>query len=197
MKVGEMQITEEHLRRIRIPKCHWRAELNRIPESCRHKSTIVRYCDDILNKIWEPTGLLLFGEYSSGKSAIGAICLKAAAAQGVIGYWISAGDLPRYQIEKEMFDDELTCYERAKTSSLLVIDEYYMRAEMKWTEDAVDALVRARIDEEKCTIITTNHTPQDIERNRPAMGAALHQATYPIKVLGHDFRKDIGKEMNI
>ena len=68
-----------------------------------------------------------------------------------------------------------------------------------WNEtgDAVDALVRSRIDEQLCTIITTNHTPGQIESARPALAAALLEATYPVKIGGYNFRKIQGKEMTI
>lgn len=192
-----MDITEEYLTRMRVPKIHWGTSVDKVPNACGHKSVLTRYLNNIYQHIQVATGLLLFGEYSAGKSAIAALCLKYAAQAGVIGYWISAADLPRYQIEGEMFDEELTCYERARTVQLLVIDEYFMRREMKWTEDAVDALVRARIDEVRCTIITTNHAPAQIEESRPALAAALREATYPIKVAGHDFRKQIMKGKKI
>ncbi len=192
-----MVITKDCLSRMRIPKIHWGASLDKIPNACAHKSILNRYLSNIHQHIRKATGLLLFGEYSAGKSAIAAICLQRAAQVGVIGYWMSAADLPRYQIEGEMFDAELTCYERARLVPLLVIDEYFMRREMKWTEDAVDALVRARIDEMRCTILTTNHAPSQIEESRPALAAALKEATYPVKVSGHDFRKELMKERKI
>ena len=186
-----MNVTEDCLVRMRIPKTHWGASFDKIPNTCTHRTIVKRYLNNIYQHIQGATGLLLFGEYSGGKSAIASICLQKAAEAGVIGYWISAADLPRYQIEGEMFDEELNCYERARTVQLLIIDEYFMRREMKWTEDAVDALVRARIDEVRCTIITTNHAPSQIEESRPALAAALREAAYPVKVTGHDFRKDI------
>ncbi len=197
MKAGKFEIEETHLKRMRIPKVHWKASLDQIPEACRHRDIITRYCKNIKENIVLPVGLLLFGEYSSGKSAIGSICLKEAARCGIIGYWLSAGDLPRFQIEKELFDEELTHYERSRSAPIMVVDEYFMRSEMKYTEDAVDALVRSRIDEQLCTIITTNHTPGQIESARPALAAALLEATYPVKIGGYNFRKIQGKEMTI
>ena len=192
-----MQLNEHYLNRMRIPKTHWSASFSKIPSGCIHRDVIRRYLDSIEGHVKECTGLLLFGEYSSGKSAIASLCLAEAARHNIIGYWISAADLPRYQIEGEMFDEELTCYQRSKLVPLLVIDEYFMRKDMKWTEDAVDALVRSRIDDQRCTIITTNHTPTQIEESRPALAAALRQAAYPVKVAGHDFRKQIMKTKEI
>ena len=194
MKVGKnLLLSESHLSRLSIPKVHWAAAFDRIPKGCKHRDTIRRYLDAIEAHILRPTGLLLFGQYSTGKSAIAALCLKAAASRGVIGYWISAGDLPRYQIGGDPFDEEMSCYTRARSAPVLVVDEYFMRAEMKWTEDAVDALVRHRIDAQLCTIITTNHSPEQISDARPALGAALREAVYPVKVSGHDFRKELGQ----
>lgn len=188
-------LTEEHLLRMCIPKVHWSASVSKIPNKCSHKRYVTSFIENIKENVQKPTGLLLFGPYSAGKSGIAALCLKAAATKGVIGYWISAADLPSYQIEKQRFDDYVTCYERARTVPLLVIDEYFMRQEMKWTEDAVDALVRNRIDNKVCTILTTNHVPNKIKDCRPALAAALQEATFPVKVEGIDFRKN--KELSL
>jgi DNA replication protein DnaC len=189
-----IKLTEPVLERLGVPKVHWSARMSEIPAKCRHRATLSRYVTKIKDHVRAPLGLLLFGPYSSGKSAAAAICLKAAAADGVIGFWTPAFNVPKWQIEKTIFDSELTVYDRCLTVPLLVIDEYQMRKDMKYTEDAVDTLVRSRIDDELCTIITTNHSPSSISVARPAMFAALQESLIPVKFEGHDFRRELASQ---
>lgn len=192
-----IKITQVHMNRMGIPEVHWNARMDKIPDVCKHKKPIARYLHNIEQNIEKPMGLLLFGPYSGGKSALGSIILKAATVNCFIGYWTAAFDVPKWLIEKVRFDEHMTIYERCLTVPILVIDEYQMRKEMKFTEDAVDTLVRARVDERLCTVITTNHTPDRIKEARPAMFAALKESVYPLKVQGHDFRDVISKGMKL
>lgn len=191
-KDGDMKVrlTQEHLIRMRIPEVHWACRLSEIPEGCSHRKRLSEYIENIEENISKPKGLLLFGEYSQGKSGCASILLKAAAAHGIIGFWIVARRLPEYQIEKEMFDETMTIWQRAETVPFLVIDEMILRTDIKFTEQAFEGLVRKRVDDKLCTIITTNHTPTFIQEKYPALSAVMLEAVYPVKVAGHDFRKD-------
>lgn len=182
------------LERMMIPPVHWWASFDKIPPRCKHRAELRKYFDNYLEHVRKPLGLLLFGDYSTGKSAIAAIALKKAFFEfGVIGLWISARDIPSFQIEKTLFDDEQTMIDRAKTVRLLVIDEYVHRKDIRYTEQACEMLVRGRIEQGLCTILTTNHTPEYLAEWYPSMIEAMRQAFYPIKVQGHNFRHEKAK----
>jgi DNA replication protein DnaC len=177
-----------YCRRMAVPKAHWSACLTNVGDSFSYKKKIQKYIDNIEDNVREPKGLLLFGEYSAGKSGLASIILKAAALKGIIGFWVVVRDLPEQVIKNVIFDDEYTVWERARMVPILVVDELLIRKEVRYTEQAVEVLIRHRVDEKLCTIITTNHTPQAIQKSYPALFAVLQEAVVPLKVSGMNFR---------
>ena len=184
-------LSTEILERTRIPEAHWRARMVEIPDHCEHREKVQGYLDDILANVRRPKGLLLTGPFGSGKSAIGSIILKAAAAQGFIGLWITARKLPGHVIEKTPFDDEQNLYERAQTVPVLIIDEVQLNKAVRYSEQIVETLVRHRVDARLATILTTNHLRSEIENIYPGLHAALMEAVVHVKVGGHNFRDAI------
>lgn len=124
---------EKILAFIEIPKVHWNASLDKIPE-LRYKGKFLNYIKNIETRINDGRGMYLWGLYGRGKSAMAAICLKAAARHYQYGLWITAKTLPGLIIDKKMFDDNLTYYERALSVPLLVLDEFQIRANISFIE---------------------------------------------------------------
>lgn len=187
-------LNEEIMQRLNLPKKHWYCVLSKIPDQCPHKELLVNWIDNLKSNVRNAKGMLLVGDYSRGKSGSAAIMLKAAASKGIIGLWLTARDLPTYVIEKTLFDDDLTVINRARQVPLLVIDELQIRDSVAYSEQAVEMLVRKRIDDGKCTIITTNHSTKELKHKYPALIAALSEAVYPVSVSGHNFRQEIADQ---
>lgn len=189
-------LSREIMERLNVPPVHWQACMSAIPNTVKYKATIAEYLENVCNNCTKLNkGLLLWGEYSTGKSAIAAMCLKAAACKGIIGYWIRAEMIPTYRIENTRFDAEQTVYERCLSVPLLVIDELILRTEMKYTEYAAEELLRCRVDARKCTIVTTNKSIADLQTKWPSLIAVMQECIYPVKISGKDFRKEIGKTL--
>lgn len=188
-------LTKQHLIRMRIPEVHYHTLLSNIPDKFAYKKEVSEYIDKIGENIHKPKGLFLTGPCSAGKSAIGAIILKAAAYNGHIGLWVSARRLPEYIIEKVRFDSEHTMYDRARGVPILVIDEVQIMKTIKYTEQALETLVRQRIDDRLATILTTNHTKDEIKERYPSLYEALAEAIVHVKVSGFNFRDVIQKEL--
>jgi DNA replication protein DnaC len=174
---------------------YWPATIAKIPDKCHHKGTVEKWCDDVAKNIEIPVGLLLMGDYSQGKSAIGSICLKAAASEGIVGFWVSARSLTEYKIEKTRFDDFQTVWERACSAPLVVLDEVQIREEAKYGEQTLEDLIRYRVENGLGLILTTNHGKDELIRRAPSLMAVLREAVVPIVVAGHDFRKERAKEL--
>jgi len=179
---------------MRIPKKHWGCSLSQIPEKCSHKEPILKWVQDVHQNVRSARGLLLLGDYSTGKSGTAAICLKAAADRGLIGFWTTARDLPGQVIKDVLFDEDMTIIERAESVPLLVIDEVQVRDTVAFSEQVVEMLVRHRIDNQLGTILTTNHSREQLQTKYPALIAALTEAVFPVYVSGHNFREQIAKE---
>ena len=174
-----------------IPKVHWYAKITKVPDRCSHKRHVAEYIGKIRQNIVEGKGLYLWGDFGRGKSALAALILIEACRVGYVGYWIRAKEIPRHIIEKTDFDEDLTVIERAETCPILVIDEFQIRfSETKFTEWSAEDLIRIRVDAKLPTIVTSNITPPLLEKGYPALYSVLLEAFLPIKVQGHDFRKE-------
>jgi len=189
-------IPQKVLEYLRIPKEHWNASLDQIPEKCPHKKALIGYIDNLVDNIRSPKNLLLSGTYGVGKSAIGSILLKTAAEKRILGCWVTARNLPKYEIEKVMFDENMTMLERLTTAPVIVLDELLLQVgDQRYTEQSAEWLIRARAENCLCTIITTNLTWKAIEERYPALHSVLEARTGGLTVSGHAFRKEIRKQL--
>jgi len=182
----------EVLNAMNVPERHWGARLACL-KGLEHAPVIEGYVDEVGEHVKAGRGFVLSGEYSRGKSAIGSICLKAAYAKsGVIGYWVKSRSLPELRINRVMFSDVESVWERCCSIPLLVIDELLLVSDSRYTEQAIEELVRVRVDECLATIVTTNHRPVWVRDNFPSIYAALQEsaAFRWVKVEGYDFRTD-------
>jgi len=182
-------LTEAHLQYMGIPQAHWRATLAQIPVHCAHADFFAEYVDNIVANVKKPRGLYLFGFCSMGKSACAAIALKAAAAHEVYGFWINAKTVASHVIQETEWRDGRTTYDFCLQSPLLVIDEVQLRGDSRFTETIIEDLVRSRVDDMLCTIITSNHTPEVLKERYASLGSVLMEAVLPLKVDGHNFRE--------
>ena len=155
-----------------------------------YKAIVAKYVEKLADQVRKGIGLILWGPYGSGKSAIGCILLKALFVKtGQIGLWVRATDIPSFVIEKTSFDSVETYKDRMASVPLLVIDELIVRGNDRFRETVVEDLIRERTNEGLATIITTNLPPSELRKRYPALAAVLQECSLPIKVHGCDFRK--------
>lgn len=187
--------TTEHLKQLGIPPVHWHARLDAIPDhACPWKPRLLEYVDAIAENVSRPRGLLLHGTHSTGKSAAAAICLKAAACQRVYGFWQAAGSLGSEVMEDATWDGK-PVLDHCLEVPVLVLDNLRLTREQKWRDRLADDLVRARVDAKRCTIVTTEHTMEEVKNLFPSLGAVLMEAVVPVRVYGYDFRRQIAQEL--
>jgi DNA replication protein DnaC len=186
-----MPLTEIELEYMNIPPIHWRATLSQVPPDCPHKAIVQNYMENIARLVRQPLGLLLWGDYGTGKSALASICLKAARANGSgMGFFATAGDIAKHLIDDTEFSIASTTYrEREENAPLLVLDEMKFRAQIGEKEGYVEDLLRLRQNAGLATIVTSNHAPLEIENRYPAMYSVLTEVLYPVEVSGHNFRE--------
>ena len=181
----------EILRAMNLPERHFDARLACI-KGLKHHDKIEAYVSDVKSNVAKGAGFVLCGEYSRGKSAISSICLKAAYAKaGIIGYWVKSRTLPDIRINQLMYSEMESIWDRCCMIPLLVIDEL-MLVKDRYTEQAIEELIRVRVDECRATVLTTNHMPSWIEDNFSSLYAVLREsaAFKWVKVEGYDFRTD-------
>lgn len=174
-----------------VPEKHWRAKLSHIPDDLPHKSLVQTYINNLPQNIKEGRGLLLFGPLGQGKSALASIILKAAFHHKKLGYYLTASSYMGHLKDPTYFDQDKTIVDHIKTNPLLVIDEFILYPTLGEREFCLEDLFRYRVAHNKATIITTNHTPQELKKRYPAFHSVLTEAVLPINVIGYNFREKI------
>lgn len=94
-----------------------------------------------------------------------------------------------YVIEKTRFDEDETYEERMGTADLLVIDEVVLHDTDTFRDHVIETVFRNRVREQKSTIVTTNLSPEEFQKQYPALGEVMVEAVVPVNVRGFNFRK--------
>src|SRR6056300_715358 len=116
------KLPEFMLRKARIPRMHWKAELSKIPnEDVREKLAEYMGYDTMVDNVRGGLGMLLSGPYGTGKSAAASVvAMEVLRRRGSVLY-ISAGDI--FGLSRDRYDERSTMQEMAQLVDLLVIDD--------------------------------------------------------------------------
>lgn len=138
-------------------------------------------------------GLTLQGSaMGTGKTMMATLLLKGLLAQGIDGYFTQFNEMLDAFTETWRNAEERAWFtRRVRNAGVLVIDdvgrENAARAEV--AEAMFDMVLRARHDNCKPTIITTNKTPEAFEsRYRSNIMSLLSETSETIEVKGADYR---------
>ena len=187
-------MSEELLRRARIPSNHWDCLLSEIPDEMEYKPFIVQYTDEISANLGSGSGLYIWGPHSSGKTGLASIICKAALNKGHMPLWIAAEKIPEYMCEDIYFDSDTLMRDRLYQVPLLVLDDLRLRSQQNlksdWIERWLESIVRRRMDGKLCTIITSNNNKAALAKIE-AFYAICKEALTLVEVRGHEFRPPI------
>jgi DNA replication protein DnaC len=188
-----LKINIDILKRMCIPDVHLNAKMSSIPDVCKHKKIISKYILNLKTNLDKGRGLYLFGDYGNGKSAISCIILKYVGLAGKTGIFVKANDVAKYIIEKIEFEDKVSYEDRMLSVDVLVLDDLIVGVDKR--EIYIEHLVRKRIDNKKVTIITSNQIPTELSIKYPALAAVSLECIIPVKIDGHNFRRDIASDI--
>jgi len=174
-----------------IPEVHWKVMRKKLPPQSAHSIIIKKYLDNLPAMLQQGQGLYLHGDYGTGKSGTAALILMEAIKHRVLGYWVRAKNLPDYVINNARTEDNVDVLTKCLETPLLVIDEFQVREEVKFTETIVEDIVRMRLDDRRSTIVTSNVTTSSLSKLYPALLSVLKEGVLPVKVAGFNFRTSI------
>jgi hypothetical protein len=131
----------------------------------------------------------------SHNTGIAALVAKEAARWGYGCMFIRAADLVDRQFGRAVFDkdDGITVRERARTVSLLVLDDLGKehRDQHGFTVAEMEEFIRERISRRLVTEITTNMLPKSMaDVYKPSMLEVMKEAVHPLKCDGPDLRDE-------
>jgi predicted AAA+ superfamily ATPase len=115
------ELTKDDLLRARVPKRYWTASMDGVQESVREVAT--KYLANIEEMLSKGVGLLLWGSNGIGKTSLSVVIGKEYRRRGQSLLFLEAAEIKGAVISSEMFDEEQTLWERAKTVEVLLIDD--------------------------------------------------------------------------
>lgn len=185
--------------RMNIGRRWWKCALSSIPDGLVHKETISKFINKIGDHIRNGRGLLFYGELSTGKSGSAVIVAKAVVCYGGTAFFIPMPELSDQKIERRIFEDEVTVWQRMIDVDLLILDDVGAEKESSWARSLFERIVRIRSNSCKSTIYTTNRFEafEDIYDNSTI--AIIQSTSLPVLVEGKNWREqeelDLKKEI--
>ena len=137
-------------------------------------------------------GLFFYGEYGVGKSSLGAILLKAAAAYQITSFWLNFKQLKDIDFHPEdfMFNQYMDFKERAIDVDFLFVDEFQCKSNLHWPIGVLEDIIRLRYQNLKTTCMSSNSSPWKIKESKVCGGlrAIMTEAMIGIRIEGKQFR---------
>ena len=168
-----------------------------IPKACLHRDSVKEYGKNLHDHLQTGRGVLLWGNSSTGKSAIAGMCLKRLLDFNAVhtGLWVTARRVPQYVIEGTEYDEEETMAERMISVDLLVIDEFMtFKGDNTYRQDIIEHTFRDRSEKGRTTIITTNMTLIELNKQAYTFFQVIQEHCEILKVTGHNFRESMRKD---
>jgi DNA replication protein DnaC len=185
------ELEKEDVERMNIGELHWEVTFEAIPDF-QYKKIIGKFISGLADHVQSGRGLLLWGPYGSGKTAIGALLCKETAKRRGTAFMVSAMDLADLVIGKEWFDKDETVAQRLISVDVLVIDELGGGQGEKsgWSKSYIEKVVRTRTRQKRTTICISNlDMPTLKEMYGDGLLAIMAESVYPVKVAGHNWRE--------
>lgn len=175
-----------------LPRRYWNVSFGNIkPEDSKHKMVMAKYLLKIDEMIRNGYGLLFWGDNNSGKTACASIILKEMRRRGFVVLFCRASKIKDAFVKNVPFDSRILLRERLSDVDGLVIDDLGKEysGESGYIEKVFDNLIRERTGQKKITIITTNVSPDRLDRKyKKSMIKGMFGAIFPILVEGYDYR---------
>jgi DNA replication protein DnaC len=190
------ELTKDDLLRARVPKRYWTASMDGVQESVREVAT--KYLANIDEMLSKGVGLLLWGSNGIGKTSLSVVIGKEYRRRGQSLLFLEAAEIKGAVINSEMFDEEQTLWERAKTVEVLLIDDLGkgVQDSTGFGARVLDELIRHRNANKRVTFITTNMTLKAIEEElKSSTMHSLKECIYPMRISGEDLREAAKSEI--
>lgn len=158
-------VTEKDLRRARVPVRYWEVSTGQIPSNLDHLPVLNKYIEGLEDNILNGRGLLMMGDYSTGKTGASVCILKEALNKGFTVLYVRERDLRSFFFDKTPFDGEQTVIQRMQDVDLLIMDDLGSSHAKEYTLDLIETVFRWRSDDMKATVTSTNLNPQAIKEH--------------------------------
>jgi len=178
--------------RARIGRAYWGTSFDLIPENLAHRNPLGAFIRNLHEHHANGDGLLMFGDYGTGKTSAGVLVLKETMARGGTALMIPAERISSAVIEKTTFDGEEDMWERMQDVDVLLLDDLRREHVKDFGKSVIESLIRRRYDQRLSTLVSTNADMDELVRRYEASMAALGEKCQPIPFEGINWRDDGG-----
>ncbi len=186
LKEEVREVGAQLMQRSHIPSRYFSADLKLISEDAPHRISVEKYVSNIIENTWKGYGLLLYGEWGVGKTAI-AVCVgqEVLAHYGTVMF-TPASLLVNHWIERPEERDKMLGVD------LLILDDVGI-ADTEYNRRILETIVRQRSDSLRSTIITANSPGSGILGD--GLKSVMTESMVAIKVAGKNWREDKREEV--
>src|SRR3989304_2837592 len=157
---------------LRLGRRYWDVGLSNISDDKNYKGRIFVYDQNLLDNIHKGIGLVLLGDYRTGKTSIGSWLLKRVYEEGGTSLFVRYDEITSSVLEKTGFSDRETLYQRMVGVDLLMIDDVGTGNMNDLVKGMFEMVCRKRYDNSKSTILTTNYPEKAFSQ---IVGAGLYK----------------------
>lgn len=157
---------------LRVGKRYWDVDLSKVPEDRSYKLRIFAYDHKLLENIKNGIGLVLFGDYRTGKTSIGSWLLRRVYEEGGTALFVRYDEITTSVLEKTGFSDRESLYQRMINVDLLMIDDVGTGNLNDLVKGMFEMVCRKRYDNNKSTILTTNYPEKAFQQ---VVGTGLYK----------------------
>lgn len=188
------KITIGDVKRANLPERYWEATLSEIPSRLSYKEKVERYLETLPEMMSKGVGLYLWStENGTGKTSIASLIAKEALRYGKTVFFEESSRLKTMLINKEQFEEGMSIEARIEMVDLLILDDIgkEYRTNSGYAENALETLLRSRVQKVRTTILTGNVHPKELQKiYSEDFSALLKESMIPINIVGHDFREE-------
>lgn len=148
---------------------HWGYDLHNFHEETTLGMHLREFAGEVVENLKTGKGLILWGEYHTGKTVAATVLLKEAMAWGAHGLMLHMNQLGEVIIEHKRTPAGEEIWKKAYEVHALVLDD--LKAVAPGFSDKVADLIRFRAGNRLATFVTTNLKPADLS-------AVLGMGTY-------------------
>ncbi len=187
-----------------LPRRYWNCTFegisaSEVSERTSPQEIARKYLSRLPIMLREGIGLLLWGDHGRGKTGIAAVIAKWARRASYKVLFLECSEMKSIAIDKELFDDTCTVWQRACDVDLLVLDDFGkgLADSRDYGKLIFDRILRLRNAANRSTIITTNVNPREgmSSHLKVASLAALRECVMPCRIDGPDRRESAKAEL--
>ena len=158
-------VTTDDLKRANCPQRYWTAKWELIPPEARYVGEVLHYRDTLPTLLDQGVGLYLWSpENGTGKTALAALFVIAALANGYSAFFIRSSEMKEAVVENQRYDESTTLREHLRQVDMLVIDDLGKehKGASGYAESLLEDVVRDRTQWKRATFFTSNVGPDKL-----------------------------------